>query len=204
MGVLSNSALKAYKKGSRRAHIPEWFEPAAYVFAGIVGIFLLFGLVFEDDPAPGVRSQPVEQLVITADGATSTAGPVGNDPVPQTTPDGDGVTISVSLADENVSLIEGGDLAVPAGAWSAAQATTFALLTGDFADVPLYPGKSAPILLTTWVEPSILGLVDVVRNTDDSLEFVVRVDPDGTGTEPARDVPFILVKIDTNWVYLPG
>jgi hypothetical protein len=204
MGILSNSALKAYKKGSRRAHIPEWFEPVAYVFAGIVGIFLLFGLVFEEDPATGVLPQPVEQIVITADEATLTADPVGNDPVPQTTPAGGGVTISVSLADENVPLVDGGDLAVPAGAWSVAQATTFALLTGNFADVSLYPGKTAPILLTTWEEPSILGLVDVVRNTDDSLEFVVRVDPDGTGAEPARDVPFTLVKLDANWAYLPG
>lgn len=204
MGFLSNSALKAYKKGARRAHIPEWFEPAAYVFAGIVGVFLLFGLVFGDDPAPGVLPQPVEQIVITGDGEATATTPSGGSGVAPAAPNDDGVAISVSLTDETVPLVDGGEVSVPAGAWSVAKSTTFALLTGDFTDVAIYPGNTAPILLTTWGEPSILGLVDVVRNTDGSLEVVLRVDPDGTGDEPARDVPFTLVKLDSNWVYLPG
>jgi hypothetical protein len=203
MGFLSNSAMKAYKKGSRRAHIPEWFEPAAYVFAAIVGIFLIVSYVLDDGPPQTNQAAPLEELVITGSGgATETNGsaPAATS-VPGTE---DGITISVSLADETVALVEGGSATLPAGSWAAAQATTFALLTGDFSGVTIHSGKTAPILLTTWPEPSILGLVDFKRNSDDTLAFVVRVDPDGTGSEAPRDVPFTLARVDTVWAYLPG
>lgn len=203
MGFLSDSARKAYKKGSRRAHIPDWFEPAAYVLGVVIGVFLIASYVLDDGPAPRGQSAPVEELVIAGSGGSTNVG----DGAPATTSPpspGGAATVSVGLADEVVTLVDGGTVELPAGSWAAAQATAFGLLTGNFSNVTVHPGKTPPILLTTWEEPSILGLVDFARNADDTLAFVLRIDPDGTGTEKPRDIPFLLVKIDATWAYLPG
>lgn len=199
MGFLSTSAAKAYKKGARRAHIPEWFEPAAYVFAAVVGVFLIVSYVLDDGPVAGNPTGPVDQIVITGSAGTPDTSGSGTDgSVPAT------VDVQTSSDAETVPLVDGGDVVVPSGAWTAAKAATFGLLTGDFNAVTLYPGKTPPILLTTWDEPSILGLVSFERNPDETVSFVVRVDPDGTGNETPRDVPFVLAKIETAWAYLPG
>lgn len=202
MGFLSESATKAYKKGSRRAHIPEWFEPAAYVLGAVIGIFLIVSYILDDGPPRQNQAAPIEELVITGSGES-----VGAEDEATVTSSaessGDDATISTSLGEEAVPLVDGGTVSVPVGAWSAAQATTFALLTGDFSNVTVHPEKTPPILLTTWAEPSILGLMDFARNADDTLSFVVRVDPDGTGGEAPRDVPFVLARVDTVWAYLP-
>lgn len=208
MGVLSNSARKAYKIGARRAHVPEWFLPASYVFGGIIALVLVLGVLFGENPRPlpSTESSATDILVIGPDGtATSTGLPssVGN----TTTDTRNSAAPTASTptdATESLLLLEGGTVVVPGGAWSVAQNATFALLTGDFTTVTIYPGKTAPILLTTWNEPSILGLVSFEVNADDSLRFVLRVDPDATGEELARDVPILLAAAGNGWAYLPG
>lgn len=203
MGFLSDSARKAYKKGSRRAHIPDWFEPAAYALGVVIGIFLIASYALDDGQAPREQSAQVEELVIPGSGGSTGAEDVASVTTSPPSPGG-GVTVSVGLADEVVALLDGGTVELPAGSWAAAQATAFGLLTGDFSNVTVHPGKTTPILLTTWEEPSILGLLDFTRNADDTLAFVIRVDPDGTGVEKPRDIPFLLVAVDAAWAYLPG
>lgn len=200
MGFLSDSAKKAYKKGSRRTHIPEWFEPAAYVFGALIGVFLILSYVFDSSPVRREQAAPIEELVITGSGAPESFGGT----TATTIASGGAAIISNSLGEEEILLLDGGAVLLPVDAWLAAQTTTFALLTGDFSNVTVYPGKTTPILLTTWAEPSILGLVDFIRNADETLSFVVRVDPDGVGNEAPRDVPFVLARVDTAWAYLPG
>lgn len=204
MGVLSDSARKAYKIGARRAHVPEWLLPGAYVFGGLVGLFLVYGIVFNDLPAPSTREEnsTPEVLVIGSDGSTS------EDTVTSTPADVGGGTVpsgaGTPVGSERVFLVDGGSVDVPAGTNLVAQRVVFALLTGDFADVLIYPGKSAPILLTTWDEPLIIGVVSFETYGDGSLRFVLRADPDATGTEPARDVPVLIAPVADGWAYLPG
>jgi len=212
MGFLSDSARKAYRKGSRRAHVPEWFEPAAYAFGVIVGVVLLLGMVFADDPEPvGTETTAPGPLVIVADGAevdglpdTGTAGSTTVAPADGATDDTVNDPGAAAATDEPVTLLDGTAGTAPAGAWKAAQDVTFALLTGNFDKVAIYPGKTAPIMLTTWPEPVILGIVDVEDFPDGTVEFVVRVDPDGSGVETARDVPLTLARDRAAWAYLPG
>lgn len=216
MGVLSDSARKAYKVGARRAHVPEWFVPAAYVFGAIAVLVLVYGIVFNDPPerVSAPNDTPGEVLVIDGDGQTSqipatsdssAATRTGTDTDADTDADtyedtGSDVTTSVT----SVTLLDGGVAEVPAGANEAGQLVVFALLTGDFSDVTIYPGKAAPILLNTWDEPLLLGLVSFESYADGSLRLVHRADPDATGPEPARDVPILLARDGDSWAYLPG
>jgi hypothetical protein len=204
MGVLSDSARKAYKVGARRAHVPDWFLPGSYLFGGLVGLFLVYGIFFNDLPAPSNRGDAsgTEVLVIGSDGITSSENGTS-------TPADAGVTTVpveavAPVGGEQVALIDGGSANVPSGANLAAQRVVFALLTGNFADVLIYPGKSAPILLTTWDEPLIVGVVSFEAYGDGSLRFVLRVDPDATSAEPARDVPVLIAPVADGWAYLPG
>jgi len=199
MGVLSDSARKAYKRGSRRAHIPEWFEPLAYVFGGVAAIVLVVLTFTADVP------RPAGETASTAVPSPNTAGtlvitPEGVATLPTTDPG----TASTVPSAEGVPLLDGGAVEVPAGSYAAAQAVAFALLTGDFSGVVLYPGQPQPILLNTWPDPAILGVVDVELFEDASVRFLLRVDPDGAGTEPARDVSLLLTGTGQGWAYLPG
>lgn len=203
MGFLSESARKAYRSGARRAYVPDWFVPAAYGFAGLIALVLAYGVVFSDTPVPGradatITSIPDENLA-DADLTVSVEDP-SDVPV-----DG-GTTPEPGVAGEAtaVFLLDGGEVIVPAAAWAAAQGAVFALFTGDFADVGVYPGKTPPVLLTTWDEPSIVGLVFFTANPDGTVRFVLRVDPDTTGNEPARDVPVVMAPFENRWAYLPG
>jgi len=203
MGFLSESAKKAYKKGSRRAHIPEWFEPASYVLGVIIGVFLIVSYVLDDGPAPRGPVTAPEELVLSGSG---TATPGETTPEDGTYPTGTPSTGAATgdTGNETIELVDGGTITLPGGAWKTAQATSFALLTGNFEKLSIYPGKVPPILLTVWKEPSILGLVDAERNGDGTLAFTVRIDPDGTGSEKPRDIPFLLAEVDNVWTYLPG
>ena len=208
MGFLSDSARKAYRKGARRTHIPDWFEPAAYVFGVIVGVVLVLGILFADDPEPATTATTAaEPIVIVSDGVSVDDGITGGstaDDGSAATPTDEAATIGDASTGENVTLVDGGKLNLPTGSWQTAQGAVFALLTGNFENVALYPGKTAPIILTTWPEPVILGLVNAEQYPDGTIEFLVRADPDGTGSEAVRDVPIMLARDGATWTYLPG
>lgn len=201
MGFLSESAKRAYRSGARRPHVPEWFVPVSYGFAGLIALVLAYGVVFSDTPASeraGATITSVPEETSAPEG--STVPGLSNVPVDGGTTPEPGVPGETTA----VFLLDGGEASVPAAAWTAAQSAVFALFTGDFADVSVYPGKTPPVLLTTWDEPSIVGLVFFAENPDGTVRFVIRVDPDTTGNEPARDVPVILAPFETRWAYLPG
>jgi hypothetical protein len=212
MGVLSDSARKAYKVGARRAHVPEWFVPAAYAFGTVAVLVLAYGIVFNEPPERAIAPSDAstEVLVIDGDGQTSQIPATsGSNPATGTGTDTDAGTSGdtgsdVTASVTSVTLLDGGVAEVPAGANEAGQLVVFALLTGDFSDVTIYPGKAAPILLSTWDEPLILGLVSFESYADGSLRLVHRADPDATGPEPARDVPILLARDGDSWAYLPG
>jgi hypothetical protein len=200
MGFLSDSAKKAYRSGARRAYVPEWFVPASYVFGVVIVLVLAYGIVFSEPPRPQ-GTEPTQDVIVLGgptDGAVSAdvAVPAGTTP-------GDEFG-AANDAENPMPLLDGGETSVPTAAWDAAQKTVFALFTGDFSDVNIYPGKTAPVLLTTWTEPSIVGLLSFEEYPDGTARFVVRVDPDTTGSEAARDVPLLMARHETGWAYLPG
>jgi len=203
MGFLSESAKKAYRSGARRPHVPEWFLPASYVFAGVIVLMLAYGVVFSDTPVPERADATITSI---PDENSAEAGTSATGADPSNVPIDSGTTPVEGVPGETtaVFLLDGGEAAVPATAWTSAQSAVFALFTGDFADVSVYPGKTPPVLLTTWDEPSIVGLVFFAANPDGTVRFVIRVDPDTTGSEPARDVPVVLAPFESRWAYLPG
>lgn len=203
MGFLSESAERAYRSGARRARVPDWFVPVSYGFAGLIALVLAYGVVFSDTPAPERADATITSI---PEENSADAGPTVSVAAPSNVPVDSGTTTETGVPGETtaVFLLDGGEVAVPATAWAAAQSAVFALFTGDFADVSVYPGKNPPVLLTTWDEPSIVGLVFFAANPDGTVRFVIRVDPDTTGNEPARDVPVVLAPFESRWAYLPG
>jgi hypothetical protein len=193
MGFLSDSAKKAYKRGSKRAYVPEWFIPAAYVFAGIAAVALLVTALTAGDPV----------AYVVPDDATST----GATPVTVgTTPIGMDNENMQDVADDMlvVEYLDGGSARAPRAMMEQAESAARALFTGKFSDVIIYPGQNTPVVLSVWEEPDFLGVVSVKQFPSGEWQSTFRVDPDGDGLQAERDISVLVLKYEDQWAYLPG
>lgn len=198
MGFLSDSARKAYKRGVRRAHVPEWFMPASYAFATlcvlIVGVLALRGgesRSFTVEPVGGANN------VVVNNGTGTTTGTATSAPSSTESPDVDG-------AQESVATVDGGTVTLPAGAEAAARAVARAIFTGDFDAITLYPGQTAPVVIAPVPAPEINGVTGAQTFDDGSIQIGYQVDPDGAGPQKPREVSVLVVLVGAQWAYLPG
>ncbi len=199
MGVLSNSARKAYKRGVRRAHVPEWFLPASYVFAGLA-VLIVIGLGLRgSDPRPYAVADATQPSQILVGGDPSDQGN-GASPADTIVDNTNGVDATL----ETVATVDGATVSLPRGAQAAALTMVRAIFTGNFDDVVLYPGQTAPVLIAPWPSPEVRGVVGAQTFSDGSIRVSYQVDPDGAGPEKQREVSVLIVLAGAQWTYLPG
>jgi hypothetical protein len=202
MGTLSNTAEKTLKKINRRAYIPDWFEPAAYVLAGVSAVVVLFMAVFTDPPA--------EIATPVAAGPQATAPvtdlPGGADPTfdrPAPTTDPVAGEPGIPAADEVTTIVDetGAQIVMPAGVLVTAQRAAIALFTGDTGGLMLADGVSAPQPATVFSDPWISEVVTAIRFPDGAWRIGFNVDPDRTGPELPRRVSVLVVLEAQGWVF---
>jgi hypothetical protein len=109
-----------------------------------------------------------------SDGAAPSDTTIGN---------ADGVDTTL----ESVATIDGATVSLPRGAQAAALTMVRAIFTGNFDDVVLYPGQTAPVLIAPWPSPEIRGVVGAQ-----------------TFSEKQREVSVLIVLAGAQWTYLPG
>lgn len=192
MGFLTDSARKAYKKGSRRAYVPDWFLPASYVFAAFVAIVLLFATLRGSEP----RSFTVEDPKVTVPVSGSPTITTGDSLAPGGT--------NVSGATQSVVRLDGSSVTLPVGAEAMARAAVVALFTGEFTDVALYPGQLEPVVIAPWKNVAVIGVSEARTPDATTVTVTYRIDPDGDGMEQPRDITVMVVRNGDDWAYLPG
>lgn len=185
MGNLTRAAGKAFKKGSRRAHVPDWFQPLSYVFAGFAGIVLVVSALTTENPPPIVETPTGPVIIDGDDGQTVTD---------DTTPGGGTATTPT----------DGNDSSVDAAAVETARTATVALFTGVFDDVVVYPGQPQPVVITTWDNPVVVELRRSETFPDGTVAVTHLVDPDGDGREAPREVTILVIRVEQGWAFLPG
>lgn len=188
MGYLSSGAAKAFKKGTRRAHVPDWFQPLSYVFGGVAALVVVLLFLTADDPISYDVVKPKPAAVADSSGAE--------------TPD----AIDTPLAaGENVVLeTAAGKVTVPAGALDMGRRAASALYTGDYTGVPIYGGGEAPPVVLVWKDPLIGDVVSAESFADGSWRLLFSADPDRDGPERAREIMVFVAEENGTWAYLPG
>jgi hypothetical protein len=190
MGYLSQNASKAFKKGTRRAHVPDWFQPLSYVFGGLA--LVLLGVLYL------TAGDPVNYEVVEPPAGSAAPGPGtsnGNN-TSSTTP-------SLSTGDTELTLA-GGTVRVPTGAIEMANRAARAIYTGEFSGVPIFGGESAPPVVLTWPAPTISAPRGADTFPDGSWRLLFDADPDGNGPERVRSISIFVAPENGSWAYLPG
>jgi hypothetical protein len=184
MGYLSSGAAKAFKKGTRRAHVPDWFQPLSYVFGGIAVLVIVLLFLTADDPV----SYEVVKPKPAVENGTST------DTAPTTAPSGADVTLQTGS----------GPVTLPVGALDMARRAASALYTGDYTGVPIYGGGETPPVVLVWGDPLIGDVVAAESFADGSWRLIFSADPDRDGPERVREIMVFVAEENGNWAYLPG
>lgn len=190
MGYLSNSATKAFKKGTRRAHVPDWFQPLSYVFGGIAALVVIILFLTARDPVSYEVVEPRPPV-------TSGTGQ-GTDETAVTNP-------TNAQANGNTTVtIAGKDTTVPTGALDMARKAAAALYTGNYDGVPVYGGGETPPVTIIWENPLIGEVTGAENFPDGSWRFLFAADPDQSGPERTREIMVFVAPEDGGWAYLPG
>lgn len=184
MGFLSSGATKAFKKGTRRAHVPDWFQPLSYVFGGVAVLVIVLLFLTAGDPV----SYEVVKPKATATNNTATNA------TPTPAPDAADVTLQT----------DAGTVTLPAGALDMARRAAAALYTGDYTGVPIYGGGDAPPVVLVWKNPLIGDVMTAESFADGSWRLIFSADPDRDGPERVREIMVFVAEENGNWAYLPG
>lgn len=187
MGYLSQNAAKAFKKGTRRAHVPDWFQPLSYVFGGLAVVVLGVLYLTAGDP---VSYQVIEPPA----GETVTSNP-GSQPAASTP--------GLPQGDTEIN-VDGGTVRVPTGALEMAKRAAAAIYTGNFAGVPIFGGGDSPPVVLTWPAPVIGAPRGADTFPDGSWRLRFDADPDGNGPERVREISIFVSPENGSWAYLPG
>jgi hypothetical protein len=184
MSKLTQSAEKIFKRVNKQTPVPDWFLPVSYILAGILGVVLVATLAtsFIDSSANNKHTDVVS------------LGTVVTTSVPNS-------TTTVNTETNTTVIVNGTSISVD-GVALATKAVT-ALFTGDFTEVPLYPGSLQPVVAKLWPDKRIEGPTQVLAASDGSFQITFVVDPDGSGAEFARDVTVTIIQTEQGWMYLP-
>lgn len=191
MGYLSQNAAKAFKKGTRRAHVPDWFQPLSYVFGGLA--VLLLGVLYL------TAGDPVSYEVVEPPRGSAAPAPGGSGNT--TTPTSAVPTLPQG---ETELVLDGGTVRIPTAALEMAKRSAQAIYTGDFADVAIFGGEAAPPVVLTWPSPAISEPRGADTFPDGSWRLLFDADPDGSGPERLREISIFVAPENGSWAYLPG
>jgi hypothetical protein len=194
MGYLSESAGKAFKKGTRRAHVPEWFQPLSYVFGGIAALVVVILFLTARDPVSYEVNEPRPAVTNGTDQSTDNSTDQG----------GGNVTPTAPVEGNTTLTIAGKETTVPAGALDMARKAAAALYTGNYDGVPVYGGGETPPVTIIWENPLIGEVTGAETFPDGSWRFLFAADPDQSGPERTREIMVFVAPDNGGWAYLPG
>lgn len=191
MGYLSQSATKAFKKGTRRAHVPDWFQPLSYLFGGVTALVVVLLFLTAGDPVSYEVNEPIPATV-----SESSGGGTGTQPNQST-----GAALPQG---ETALTIDGKTVEVPTGALEMAKRSAAALYTGNYTDVAIYGGGEKPPVAIVWKDPLIGDVTGAETFPDGSWRFLFDADPDRDGPERTREIMVFVAPENGSWAYLPG
>lgn len=204
---MNNPLQRTRKRILDGTDTPSWWIGVQVLLGVAFLVYLLFSFGTDDAPAGGadpVAGQFGAGTVTTPDGPPRAGGGAVAAPDAPAAPDGtespSAPTEAPSGASATVAAAGGGTLEVPGTALSVARSAAAAHMTGDWSAVALVEGTTPPTTGGEWSDP-VLGDVVARRINDALLQFLVDVDPDGPGAEPARSVTVHVARTDSGWSY---
>lgn len=194
---LSSSARKQMSQIKSYDDVPSWWTVLQVVLG--VAFFLFLGYKFIA-PADGVDPQVERAIEEYAERRDADAVTPGTAPTtgPETNASEGGTTTLPRQDGE-------GDATVPTASLDVAYAAAAALFTGDFAEVPMVPGKDAPSVPGEFTDPQVPEPVVGYMQGGTLITYAFNVDPDGPeGPEAVRGLNVTVQSTDGAWGWNGG
>ncbi len=206
MNLQQNLQKRASSWKPKEADLAGWTIPVAIIMTVILVFFIFWSAItgggeqaFDNTGRSSQNAQPVRNGGESATGDTIPASDTSNRPV----------TTIVAVADDTeiVLSVDGTEHVVPITAIEVASTAAVALFTDDWSQVAYTgPGVLPPAPQTRWPAAtvrtySISEISENVELVENAWSFIIIVDPDGGGFEPARSVGVTVVKQNDVWLY---